>query len=149
MRGQVLFVPETVPLSPPENEFYSKAYPRILKFMLGIGILSLVLILAHFGRAAALGFLVGGVISGLNFYWLKQVVSALADGITENLRRGSATGVIIRFLARYALIAVIAYAIFSSPTLNIYGFFAGLFLPVAAMFGEALFEFYAALRHGL
>ena len=117
--------------------------------MLAIGILSLILLWAGFGRAVALGFLLGAVISGLNFYWLKQVVSILADGITKNLRRGSPTGVILRFLARYTLIAVIAYAIFSSPTINIYGFFAGLFLPVAAMFGEAFFELYVAMRHGL
>lgn len=142
-------MPADVPPSPLENEFYSRAYPRILRFMLGMGIVSLILLFARFGRAVALGFLIGAVISGLNFYWLKQVVSALADGITESFQRGSATGVIIRFLARYVLIAVIAYAIFSSSTINIYGFFAGLFLPVAAMFGEAFFELYAAMRHGL
>lgn len=117
--------------------------------MLLFGLASLVLLYVRFGRAAALGFLVGALISGLNFFWLKEVVSTLADGMTRTLKRGSARGVVFRFVARYALIAVIAYAIFSSPTINIYGFFGGLFLPVAAMFGEAFFELYAAVRHGI
>ena len=117
--------------------------------MLLFGLATLVLLYVRFGRAVALGFLVGALISGLNCFWLKEVVAALAEGMTQTLKRGAARGVVFRFVARYALIAVFAYAIFSSPTINIHGFFGGLFLPLAAMFGEAFFALYAAFRHGI
>jgi hypothetical protein len=61
----------------------------------------------------------------------------------------SSSGVVTRFLLRYALIAVAAYGIFRSSADSVYGLFVGLFLPVGAILIEAVYATYGALRRGL
>jgi len=101
---------------------------------------------AKFGRFAALGFLLGCVVSYLNFHWLKSGVSHLADRATNTGKAQSSTGTIARFLLRYALLGGAAYAILTSFPASLRGLFAGLFLPVAAIACEAAYEVYAALN---
>ncbi len=55
----------------------------------------------------------------------------------------------VRFLLRYFLMALGAYAIFTVSRASLFGLFAGLFLPVAAIVCEAAFEAYAVLVRGL
>jgi hypothetical protein len=98
-----------------------------------------------FGRWTALGFLLGCAISYLNFHWLKRVVSALADRATGTGKAQSGAGVVARFLLRYLLLGVAAYAILTSFPASLRGLFAGLFLPVAAIGCEAIYELYLAL----
>jgi hypothetical protein len=128
--------------------FYARALPRIRRFMLGLAIPMAVLVLLRFGLKMALGFLVGCAIAYLNFYWLKRAVTALADKVTATGECPSSAGVVLRFLGRYLLMAFAAYAIFKISPASLYGLFAGLFLPVAAILSEAGYELYAALRHG-
>jgi hypothetical protein len=45
--------------------------------------------------------------------------------------------------------AIGAYAILTVSPASLYGLLAGLFLPVAAIACEAVYELYAALAHGL
>jgi hypothetical protein len=56
-------------------------------------------------------------------------------------------GIIARFLLRYVLLGVAAYAILTSFPASLRGLFAGLFLPVGAIACEAVYEVYAGLRH--
>jgi hypothetical protein len=128
--------------------FYSRVLPRIRRFMLGLAIPMAVLVLLRFGLKIALGFLVGCAIAYVNFYWLKRAVTALADKVTATGECPSSAGVVLRFLGRYLLMAFAAYAIFKISPASLYGLFAGLFLPVAAILCEAGYELYAALRHG-
>ncbi len=138
------------PTIPPQAEsFYSGAYTRILRFMLGLGIVATLAVLLRFGPAVAAGFALGCAIAALNFYWLKRVVSALADRATQSGQRQSSKGVVLRFLLRYFLIALGAYAIFKISRDSLYGLLAGLFLPVGAILMEAVYELYAALRRGV
>jgi small-conductance mechanosensitive channel len=97
------------------------------------------------GRASALGFLAGSVIAYLNFHWLKNGVSVLADRATNTGKSQSGMGVILRFLLRYVLLGVVAYGILTSFPASLGGLFAGLFLPVAAIACEAVYELYANL----
>ena len=46
----------------------------------------------------------------------------------------------MRFLLRYVLMALGAYVIFTVSPASLYGLFAGLFLPVAAIACEAAYE---------
>jgi hypothetical protein len=97
----------------------------------------------------AAGLLAGSAIAYLNFIWLERGVSALADCVTQPespAPRGKAGGIVLRFLARYLLIAAGAYVIFRSSHGALGGLLAGLFLPVAAIFCEALYELTVALR---
>lgn len=140
------------PISPGEaasEAFYSRALPRIRRFMLALAIPLAIFILLRFGWKIALGFVVGCAIAYVNFYWLKRVVMGLADKVTATGKRPSSAGVVLRFLARYLLMALAAYAIFTLSPASLYGLLAGLFLPVAGILCEAGYELYAALRHGL
>jgi hypothetical protein len=128
--------------------FYSGALDRIRHFMVILGLATSIACWWRFGRATALGFLLGCMIAYLNFHWLKSVVATLADRVTETGKRQSGKGIVARFLLRYVLLGVAAYAILTSFPASLRGLFAGLFLPVGAIACEALYELYAALARG-
>src|SRR5579872_6879395 len=137
------------PSSDGGNDLYGGALTRIRNSML---VLALALTIAawwKFGRAAAVGFLLGCVIAYLNFHWLKSGVSGLADKVTNTGKSQSGKGIIARFLLRYALLGAAAYAILTSFPASLRGLFAGLFLPVGAIVCEAVYELYATVRRGL
>ncbi len=104
---------------------------------------------AGLGWRFGFGFACGAAIAYLNFHWLKKAVFALADRVTRTGQKVSGGGIATRFLLRYFLIALAAYAIFRVSVASVYGLLAGLFLPVAAIFCEAVCEVYVALRRGL
>lgn len=127
------------------DEFYSGALDRIRNLMVVVGgVLSLAAWIT-FGGRPALGFLLGGVIAYLNFQWLKSGVSGLADRATNTGKQQSGKGVVARFLLRYVLLGVAAYAILTRFPASLKGLFAGLFLPVAAIVCEAGYELYAGI----
>src|SRR6516225_8854045 len=130
------------------DRFSSSALVRIRNFML---ILAPVLCAAawmKFGLRAALGFLLGCLIAYLNFQWLKSGVSGLADRVTNSGKPHSGKGIIARFLLRYMLLGLAAYAILTSFPASLGGLFAGLFLPVGAIACEAVYELYTTLTRG-
>jgi ATP synthase I chain len=131
------------------DSFQSGALTRISHSMVGLALVFSVAGWVAYGWRIALGFICGCAISYLNFQWLKRVVNALADRITEAGQAQSGTGIVLRFLLRYFLMAVAAYAIFSVTPASLYGLFAGLFLPVAAIACEAAYEVYMAATRGL
>ena len=116
--------------------------------MVGLSVTLTIAGFLGFGWRAALGFLLGSVISYLNFHWLKIGVSGLADKVTNTGKPQSGKGIIAKFLLRYALLAMSAYAILTSFPASLRGLFAGLFLPVGAIACEAVYEGYAALTRG-
>jgi small-conductance mechanosensitive channel len=129
--------------------FYSGALDRIRRFMIALGILFTAAAWLRFGWRLALGFALGCAIAYVNFHWLKRVVSAMADRITQSGKRESSRGIVLRFLLRYFLMGLAAYAILRLTPASLYGLLAGLFLPVAAILCEAAYEAYAALARGL
>jgi len=137
------------PIARSPDAFYSVAYERIVRFMLALGVVATIALLMRFGVAVGAGFLAGCAIAFVNFHWLKRVVSALADRATATGERQSSKGVVLRFLLRYFLIALAAYAILKISRNGLYGLLAGLFLPVGAILIEAVYELYAALRRGV
>jgi ATP synthase I chain len=129
--------------------FYAGAMERIRRYMLVLAPLGVLICLLAMGWRCAMGFASGSAIAYINFHWLKRVVSALADRVTRTGLPESGRSVFTRFLVRYALIALAAYVIFRVSLASLYGLFAGLFLPVAAIGCEAAYEAYIALRRGL
>jgi len=136
-------------MSPAAEHFYSRAAARITQYMVALAALGTVVTAWRLGIWFAAGFVVGCGIAYVNFCWLKRAVNALADRATGGGRHAGGRGVFIRFLLRYGLIAIAAYAIFKISTLGLYGMLAGLFLPVGAIVCEAAYEGYMALRRGL
>jgi hypothetical protein len=126
-------------------DFYSGALDRIRNFMIAIALGFSTAAWWRFGRWTALGFLLGCVISHLNFHWLKNGVNGLADRVTSTGKRQSGAGIVARFLLRYILLGAAAYAILTSFPASLRGLLAGLFLPVAAIACEAAYELYVAL----
>jgi hypothetical protein len=129
--------------------FYSGALRRIRLCMVVLALVASLSLLLQFGWRIALGFFCGCAVAYLNFHWLDRVVTALADRATQTGQKQSSGGVVFRFLARYFLMAAAAYVILTVSRASLYGLFAGLFLPVAAIACEAVYELYAALSRRL
>ena len=106
------------------------------------------LLWVRYGAGMALSFVIGGAISLINFYWLKHVLASMLEVIAVQGKKRSPAGIMLRFLLRYLLIGVAAYAIFKSSAMSLYGLCAGLSLPVGAVLIEAAYAIYGALRRG-
>ncbi len=129
----------------PADDFYSRTIERIQRIMIVIGIAAFLTAQVYFGWRISLGVLCGSIVGYVNFYWLKNIVVGVADLTAQSGTPASGRGIVYRFLLRYFLMAVAAYVILSVSRESLYGFFAGLLLPVAALFFEAAYEAYAAL----
>jgi hypothetical protein len=129
--------------------FYSGALRRISRLMLMLAVVLSAVGWWRYGWRVALGFVCGCAVAYLNFHWLKRVVAALADRATESGHSQSSRGMVLRFLLRYVLMALGAYVIFTVSPASLYGLFAGLFLPVAAIACEAAYEGWVALVRGI
>jgi hypothetical protein len=128
---------------------YSGALDRIRRSMLVLAVTLTLGAWAFFGWRFALGMACGCAVAYLNFHWLKSGVSALADRIVQEGKPQSGKGIVLRFLLRYVLMGLAAYAILTVSPASLYGLFAGLFLPVAAIACEAAYEAYVALARGV
>lgn len=113
--------------------------------MMVLGVASLITAQIFFGWRIALGFALGASIAYLNFHWLEKVVAGLADLTIQSGAPASSRGIVHRFLLRYFLMAIVAFVILTVSRESLYGLFAGLFLPVAAMLCEAGYETYKAV----
>ncbi len=132
----------------PTNEQFTAAALR--RIYIGMGVLGLA------GSAAALlwkgwrfgaGFAVGAALSGLNFHWLKGAVDALAAAARLPTPRIRAKRVVAKFVLRYALIGAMAYAIFRTSLVSLGAFLAGLFVFVAAVLAEMIYELTLDISH--
>jgi hypothetical protein len=132
-------------IAPSADAFYSGALDRIRNVMLILTPTVSATVWWKFGRQPAIGFFCGCIIAYLNFHWLISGVSGLADRVTNTGKSQSGAGTIARFLLRYVLLAGAAYAILTSFPASLRGLFAGLFLPVAAIACEAVYELYVAV----
>ncbi len=135
--------------SDPAERFFSGALYRIRRITIVIGIASTAVIWTIYGTTIGLSFLLGCVISYVNFHWLKKAVNALADRVTRTGQPGSSSGIVVRFMLRYGFIAIGCYAILISSKSSVYGLLGGLFISVAAIMCEAVYEVAVALRRGI
>ena len=127
------------------DDFYARSLDRIQTFMLVLGSAALITACFFFGWRIGVGFALGATIAYLNFHWLKKVVAGLAELSIGSGTPASSRGVVHRFLLRYFLMAIVAFVILTVSRESLYGLFAGLFLPVAAILCEAAYEAYAAV----
>ena len=129
----------------PTEDWHARALERIERFMTAVGVVALVVAFIMFGWRIAVGFALGGLIAYINFHWLEKTVAKLADVTVQSGIPASGRGIMHRFLLRYLLLTVVAFVILSVSRESLYGLFAGLFLPVAAMLCEAVYESYKAI----
>jgi hypothetical protein len=128
--------------APAGDDFYSRALERIQKIMLVLGTAALITAFIFFGWRIGMGFALGATIAYLNFHWLKKVVAGLAELTIGSGTPASSRGVVHRFILRYFLMAIVAFVILTVSRESLFGLFAGLFLPVAAILCETAYEAY-------
>lgn len=129
------------------NDSIEAVYQR-LNFSLGLLLAAGVLtFLSLRDWKMSLGFLLGGLIGVFNFVVLKRTVAAVGEVVAEGRATRSVKRQVFKFFFRYLLLAAVLYVIFKSSAVSVYGLFIGLFLPVAAILIEAIYELYHALRH--
>jgi hypothetical protein len=131
------------------ERFYAGALGRIGRFMTALAPVLIVAAWLKFGWRCAIGLALGCTIAYINFYWLKRVISGFVDRAADATTSQSADGIVSRFLLRYVLMAGGAYVILTVSPASLNGLLAGLFLPVAAIACEAVYELYAALSRGV
>ncbi len=134
--------------APAIEAFLDRALPRIRKFMLALAVVGTAVCLVLFRWPATAGFIVGAMISYVNQHWLEQAIEALGERVTTQ-NSGERGGLIVfRAMLRYALIAAGAYVIFNVSLAALYGFLAGVCLPIAAVACEVVAEIFITLRRG-
>jgi hypothetical protein len=129
--------------------FYAGALLRIRRLMAMLAPILAAGVWWKFGVRSAAGFALGCVIAYVNFYWLKRVIAGFAERATGSAGSQSGGGIVFRFLLRYFLMTLAAYAILTVSPASLNGLLAGLFLPVAAIACEAVYELYIALVRGV
>ncbi|HEV2114281.1 MAG TPA: hypothetical protein VGR50_09025 [Terriglobales bacterium] len=150
-------------------DFYAAAERRIWRFQLALAALGIAGAWFLAGRPGAIGFAVGAAASSVNFLWLKQAVNALAnkavigaapaaiagpehpdanasEAPAQPAKRRSSSAVIWKFLGRYGLIGIVAYATLRYTGWNVKALLAGLFLFVAAILAEICVEIALGLK---
>lgn len=138
--------PETPAADLRLESIYARAIPRMRRIMLVASVVLLVPAFWFYGWGGAIGFAAGAAVSYINFLALSRGVEGLAERIINQHSQEKGRKIVLRFLMRYGLVAVVAYAIFKGSALAFRGFLWGLCLPVAAMMIEAGVEAYAAFR---
>jgi hypothetical protein len=133
----------------PAEEFFSGAIDRVRRITIVLGIASTIVVWAIYGTAIGIGFLIGCAISYINFHWLKRAIEGLTLTITQSGYVPSSRGVVLRFLLRYGFILIACCVILIGSKSSVYGLLGGLFVTVAAILCEAVYEAAVALRRGI
>ena len=115
---------------------------RLVKISLFTG-LSFTAILLLFGKFFfAISFVLGALISFLNFLWLKQGIDALITNVNlENKKlKRSIKPFIFKYFLRYIFIGLVLYGIVYFKFFEATGAFLGLFLFVGAVLIECCYH---------
>ena len=117
-------------------DFYDRALARILKMTMALGLAGTLAVLLLRSLNDASGFLIGASISLLNFRWWKNLANSLGDPAGDRPLRANAF-----FLSvRYVVVGVAIYAIVKFLGITLAAVLAGLFVSVAAILLEILYE---------
>lgn len=117
----------------PDERFLDRAVERIWKVMWCVAGGGAIALLVWRGWTWSAGWLIGSAVSALNFRWLKQLTDALG-GEAGKPRKAVFLGM------RYLLLGGGAYVILKYSAISLPAALAGLFVSVAAVIVEILFE---------
>jgi hypothetical protein len=137
-----------------DEAFYEAAERRIEYLALLIGAAGTICAWIFWGVRAGAGVAVGASISWINFRWMKQGVNTLVR--LSTVQKGAEIvrvpkSVYFKFLGRYVLLVLAAYAILHGFRLIITSVLAGFFAVVAAVLIEMLGQLFrprSQLRSG-
>ncbi len=150
-----------VPAAPPTAEelkalhFYEGSEARLSRWLVALGAVVAVGVVgvAVVSLRAAAGFLVGAILSFVNFRWLHRSTRRATEAMAENaLSSGKASvagaGMGFGAVLRLALVMGAGYAIFKGSLESFYGYVGGLSISMLAIFAEAFYEVWVAVRRG-
>jgi hypothetical protein len=115
--------------------FYEQALRRVYRMMLWIAAASAVAGTLWRGWLVGIALLLGATGAYLNFSWLHQMVAALGPDAKPPRKR-----IYVLFLLRYGLLGLGGYVIVKVFGMNGIALLVGLFVPVAAVICEILYE---------
>jgi ATP synthase I chain len=121
-----------------DERFFRSATDRLTRWMLLLAAAGCTVSWVVAGWRAGAGFLVGAAVSALNFRWLKQMVEALGENAPSRPRRKARLAILMGL--RYGLLGLGAYVILITSALSVFAVLAGLFVAVAAVLVEIVFE---------
>jgi len=119
---------------------FDRATRRIARNMLWIAALGTASALAAGGWKWGAGFLLGSIAAWVNYRWLMRLVQALGDG----RRPGNAW-----LASRYILLGAGCYVILRFSPISARAVVTGMFVLIAAIFVEILFELVYARKRTL
>jgi hypothetical protein len=110
---------------------------RIYRFMSAIAVLGVMISWLRFGTQVGIGFAVGAAISFLNFWSFLRIVQRTGQPMEGGGTAKTSTG----FLGfRYLLFGTAAYVIISLSDAHLLAVLTGLFVCVAAVVIEIIYE---------
>jgi hypothetical protein len=121
------------------DEFEDRAVERIQRLTLGLGLTGSAAGAFAFGWQWGAAFFLGALASWLNFRWLKRFVMTLGQ-VAAAAKSPPRKRVAVVFGLRYLILAAGAYVIVKYSELSLAAALAGLFVAVAAVIAEILFE---------
>jgi hypothetical protein len=113
------------------------AVSRIVRLTLALTVLGAAVYFVIAGWRGGCGFLLGGLISYLNFRWIKRTVYALGEVAGGKPARAR---VAVFLGLRYVLLGLGAYVILKFSEISLSAALVGLFAPAAAVILEILIE---------
>jgi hypothetical protein len=116
-----------------DEQHLERAVARIRKLTIALSVAGVIGMLLWRGWPWGLGFALGGGLSALNFHWLKRAASTIGTAQAKP-RMAVVLGL------RYLILGGIAYVILKYSAISLSAMFWGLFVAVAAVVLEILFE---------
>ena len=116
-------------------DFYEQALRRVRRFAVVVGLAGTVAVLVAYGSRTAMGFMLGSVLSILNFRGLSMLVNSF--GGTAKPGAFAAVLIALRYLLIGCAIYVIVRFLGVSPAAVVWGLLAAF----AAVILEILYEF--------
>lgn len=118
---------------------------RIFRTMAAAVALAVIVSVPFAAWRVTTGLLVGGLLSLLNYHWMRTSISAAFDHALS--REAKPTIKMARYFLRYCVVAAIVFAAYKLNIVSLPATVAGLCSFVAALFVEAFREFYLAFIH--
>jgi len=125
-----------------ERELLAGAERRLGLFILSLVPLGTVVAGWRWGGGMALAFAFGGVLAYLNYRWIVAIVNTLMRAQRAAVPRRTYA----KLFLPLALFVALLYVIFSRAWLSVAGVLAGLFLMVAGVLMEAVYELFVGAR---
>jgi hypothetical protein len=110
---------------------------RLNRSSLIVTVIAVPIVLLVHSVKSAFSLAAGAGLSYINFHWLKQAVDYV---VLEGAKGRSGRLVFVRFVARYALIALFLYVTIRSSLVDLIFVFAGLLVYVVAILVECVSE---------